>query len=135
MRSLLLLPILSSLCAALAVSGGTNERFRSHSLSGRADKTPDNPDGEDGYIDPVSKAATPRSRILPFGDNGVNQPKDAEDRIFDWDSSYYQILPFLPFNVVTALRHQLHQKYASQLSNHVPASRSFLERAVLTPNP
>jgi hypothetical protein len=86
MKLLLLLPVLSSLCAALAVGGGTDTPLRSRTLSRRADSTSDNPDGEDDYEDPVSKTTTPRSRILPFGENGVNQPQEAKDRIFDWDS-------------------------------------------------
>ncbi|KAH8590600.1 hypothetical protein B0O99DRAFT_691387 [Bisporella sp. PMI_857] len=56
-------------------------------LTIRADKTPDNPDGEDDYTEPVTGDTIPRSRILPFGENGVNQPDEAKSRKIDWDQT------------------------------------------------
>jgi hypothetical protein len=90
MRVLLLIPLISSLCTALAVHG-SSDKLLSNALSSRADKTPDNPDGEDDYTDPKTNAKIPRSKILPFGQNGVNQPNEAKNRNFDWDSAYCQI--------------------------------------------
>ena len=88
MKVLLLLPLVSSLCAALAIHDSPHEPL-SNTLSKRAvPATKDNPDAEDDYVDQVTKAEMPASRILPFGENGVNQPDEAKNRIFDWDSTY-----------------------------------------------
>jgi hypothetical protein len=85
MRFLPFLLVLPSLYAAVAGYVVIDKPHISSTLSTRADKTPDNPDGEDDYQDPVTKANVPRSRILPFGQNGVDQPPEARDRWFDWD--------------------------------------------------
>lgn len=92
MKVSLLVPLISTLCAALTLKGDSNA-LSSNAIKIR-DNTPpaappaDNPDNEPDYKpDPKSSTTAPRSKILPYGTNGVDTD-EAKDRIFDWDSTY-----------------------------------------------
>lgn len=86
MKSLLFIPLISSLCAAIAVH--SNDKHLTHSLVTRADgddnkgQKATNPDNEPDDEDPVTKEKIRKSLVLEIG-----APQEATNRWFDWDES------------------------------------------------
>ncbi|KAL9621478.1 MAG: hypothetical protein Q9160_004121 [Pyrenula sp. 1 TL-2023] len=83
MRSFLFLPLISSLCAAIAVQ--SNDIRITWGLAkrvGEQGQRATNPDNEPDDEDPVTKSKTPKSRVLE-----IDEPKEAKDRWFDWDET------------------------------------------------
>ncbi|WEW59872.1 hypothetical protein PRK78_005353 [Emydomyces testavorans] len=81
MRSIILLALFTSLCAAIAQH--PNGEWRTPSLVARVNNQQvANPDNEADDEDPVTKTKTPKSRVLVIG-----EPKEAVDRWFDWDET------------------------------------------------
>lgn len=81
MKNLFLLPLVASLCAAVAVKPN-DERPNQHLTTREDGQHAENLDKEQDHEDPVTKSKTPKSRVLIIG-----EPKAASDRWFDWDES------------------------------------------------
>ncbi|EEP80522.1 predicted protein [Uncinocarpus reesii 1704] len=81
MKGFISLPLFASFCAAVVIHPA-DTRSLSHLEKREGNQEVKQLDDEPDYEDPVTKAKTPKTRVLI-----VNQPKEATERWFDWDES------------------------------------------------